>query len=124
VVSKQFLGIYSVDSIDRDVGGLMLKSTMDVNVRIHYPTGVAEALDGLEFVPLGRLCIIDFESNVFAYLISASSDYHHEGANKKGRVLITRGRCLSVGLVGCFNPVPTAITMSTKTPSITERSLI
>jgi hypothetical protein len=124
VVSKQFLSFYFVDSIDGDVGSLVLESTMDVDIRVHNPTGVTEALDGLKLIPLRRFCVVYFEGNVFSYLVGTSSDDHHEGANEKSRVLVARSGSLTIDLVRGFDPVPTAITMSTEAPSITEGSLI
>jgi hypothetical protein len=80
VVGEELLRVYLGDGIDWDVRSLMLEPSMDVDILIHHPTGVTEALDGLELKPFRRLGVVYFKGDIFTDLVSTSSNDHHEGA--------------------------------------------
>ena len=123
MVRKQLCGVDSRDSIDRDVRRLVLEPTVDVDTGIYAPDRVSESLDGLELVPLRGLCVVYLKSNILAYLISSSTDDHHEWAEEQSRVLVAGSRSLT-RFVGCLDPVPSAVAVAAKPPSIAEGGLI
>ena len=102
----------------------MLETTMDINVIVRGPAAVTESLNRVELVPLRRLGVINFQGYYLSNLICAATNYHHEGTKEQSRVLITRNRTFSLALVRSFNPVPTAISVSSETPGIIQGRLI
>jgi hypothetical protein len=57
---EQLIGINPSDDVNWNVWCLMLETTMNINVGIDRPASMAETLQGIEFVPLRRLCIVYF----------------------------------------------------------------
>ena len=101
----------------------MLEATVDVDASVYAPDSVSESLNGLELVPLGRLCVIHLKSNILADLVSSTTDNHHERAEEQRRVLIARRRSFTRFVRG-LDPVPSTITMATKPPCIAEGGLL
>ena len=101
----------------------MFKTAMHVNVRIYAPDGRAEALNGTELVPFGGLSVVDFQCYVLTNLVRSTADHHHDGAKEDRGMLVTRCGCLT-RLVRRFDPVPTAISVTSKAPRVTKTRLI
>ena len=82
VISEKFSGINERNRINRDVRCLMFKAAMYIYTSIYTPDGRTEALNSSEFVPFRRLCVINFESDIFTNLICAATNYHHDWAKE------------------------------------------
>ena len=78
MIGKELRCINPRYGVDRNVGRLVLKTSMNVNACINGPDGGSEPLNGSKFVPFRRLSVIDLKGNVFANLVCPSSDDHHE----------------------------------------------
>ena len=81
---KELVCVDPSDYVNWNVWCLVLEATMDINVGVDRPAGVAEALQGVEFVPLRGLCIVNFQGNDLSYCIGTAPDDHHEGAQEEG----------------------------------------
>jgi hypothetical protein len=81
---KELVCVDPSDYVNWNVRCLVLEATMDINVGVDRPAGVAEALQGIEFVPLRGLCIVNFKGNDLSYCVGAASDDHHERAQEEG----------------------------------------
>ena len=79
---------------------------------------MSESLNRVEFVPFAGLGIIYLKRNNFADLISSTTDDHHEWTQEEGRMLIPRNWTVSLALIGSFDPIPSAVSMSTETPGV------
>ena len=101
----------------------MLEPTVDVDAGVYAPDSVSESLYGLELVPLRGLCVVHLESNILADLVGSSTYDHHEWAEEQGRVLVAGSRSLT-RFVGCLDPVPSAVAVAAKPPSIAEGGLV
>ena len=123
VVYKELLRVDLGDGVDRDVWRHVLEAAVNKHVLVYCPYSVPEALDRLELVPLGGLCVVDLKSNVLSNLISPSSEDHHEWAQEKCGVLVPR--CWSLAcFVGSLNPVPSSVTVASKAPRVAEARLV
>jgi hypothetical protein len=117
MIDEELCGIDLRDRVDGNVGSLVLESTMHIDISVNGPDCCAESLNGTELVPLTRLGVVDFKSNVFANLVCASTNDHHQRAEEESRVLIARSRSLT-SFVRSLYPVPSSVTMASKTPGV------
>lgn len=85
---------------------------------------MSESLNGIELVPLGGLSVVDLQRNDLAYLVSSSSDNHHQRSQEESRVLVPWDWSVLLTLVWGFDPVPSAVSVATETPSILQAALI
>ena len=97
---------------------------MDINHVTWCPAWVSKSLNRLEFIPFTRFGIIDFQRNNFSNLISSTTNNHHEWSQEQSWMLISRNRTFGLVLVWSFNPIPSSISMSSKTPRIKQTTLI
>jgi len=123
MVSEKFLTVNLRDGVDGDVGSFVLEATVHVDVGVNGPARVTETLDCLELVPLGGFGVVNFESDVFTDLVSTSTDDDHKRTEEQSGVLVARSRNLT-SLVRGLHPVPAAVTMATKSPSVSETALV
>ena len=79
---KEFLSVNFTDLTKWNVWNLMFETTMDKYIVARGPARVSESLNTIELIPLRRFGIINFEGNNFTYLVSSSSNDHHEGSEE------------------------------------------
>lgn len=118
VFAEKLVSINSSNNIDRDIRGLMFKTTMNINIRVNWPTCMSESLKWVEFVPFRWLSIINFKRYYLTYLISATSNNHHKWSKEKSRMLISWSWLFSRGFIWGFNPIPSSVSMSSQAPAI------
>lgn len=97
---------------------------MHVDGCIDLPDGVSKALKGVKLAPLATLSLIDFELHVFSYRVGSTSEDDHQGSYKDRRVLVSGERLVSASLVRGSNPVPSTISVASKTPSVLKGRLV
>ena len=119
MIHKQLACVYFSNSIDRDVWRFVFEAAVHIDVAVHAPGRVAEPLDGLEFVPLARFSVVYFKGDVFSDLVGPAADDHHKRAEEQRRVLIAWRRHLTRLVRGLY-PVPSAVAMSAKAPSVAK----
>lgn len=123
VVGKQFGCVNPRNRVDRNVRGFVLEASMNINASVDGPDGSTEPLNGSEFVPFRRLSVINLKSYIFSNLVGSTSDDHHQGTEEQSRVLISWCGSFS-SFVWSLDPVPSSITMTSETPSVTQTALI
>ena len=123
MVSEKLGSVDARDGVDRNVGCLVLESTMHIHARINAPNSGTEALNRTEFVPLRRLSVVDFEGYILTNLVGSTANDHHKRSEEQCGVLVARCGCLT-GLVWGLDPVPATIAMSSETPSVAQARLV
>ena len=61
----------------------MFETSVHIDAGIDAPDSGTEALNSTEFVPFARLGVINFKSDIFANLVCAASNNHHEWTQEK-----------------------------------------
>ena len=84
MVGEKFSRVNTGDRVDRDVGRLVLETTVYINTSINAPDSCTEALNGTELVPFARLCVVYFQGYVLPNLVSATTNDHHERTKEQG----------------------------------------
>jgi hypothetical protein len=51
MLCEQFVSIYSSNHVDRNVGCLVLKPSVDIDIRVNEPACMSESLKRVELVP-------------------------------------------------------------------------
>ncbi len=110
-VLKQFGWFEFWNCVDWDVRHLMFKTTVHVDTAIDLPTSMSEPLNCVEFVPFWRFSIVNLHRNILTNSVCSTSNDNHQGTQKESWMLIS-WRWGSVGFVRCFNPVPSAVSVS------------
>lgn len=108
----------------RNIWVVVFEASVHEQVCVNCPNGVSETLQRVEFLPFAAFCFVDFKLKILAYRIRSASQHNHQSADEIRRMLITSNRFLRSCLVRGLDPVPSAISVSAKTPSILERTLI
>ena len=117
-------GVESGDVLLGDVGGVMLEAAVDEEVGVDGPAGVAEALNGREFVPLTGLGVVELESDLLVDGVGASAHHDHHRPHENGRVLVPLEGGLDRLFVRRLHPVPPAISVPAQTPGVVERGAV
>jgi len=61
---------------------------VELDLVVHQPAGVAEALHWEEAEPLGEVGVLTLQEHLVVGLLSASPDDHHGGATEESGVLL------------------------------------
>lgn len=83
-VGKEFGTVNLANDVDWNVGCFVFKSAVNEDTALYLPTSVSKSLYGLEFVPFRRFRIVNFHWYILAYLVSATTDDHHQRAEEEG----------------------------------------
>ena len=87
------------------------------------PTSMSEALYCIKFIPFWWFCIINLHWYILPYCVSSTTHYNHKWTEEQCWMLVTRCWC-SFCFIRSLNPIPSAITMTTKTPGVSKGTLI
>lgn len=118
VACKQFCCINFANFLQRNVRGLMFKTTMYINIIARRPAGMAESLNWIEFKPFRWFSIINFKGYDFTNRIRPTTNNHHQRSQEKCRMLISGNRTYCFIFIRSFDPIPSSVPMPTKTPGI------
>ena len=124
VTSEQFCRINFANFLQRDVGGLMLKTTVNIDVVAGRPGWMAESLNWVEFEPFRGLGIIYFKRYDLANRVRPATNDHHQRSQEQSWMLIPGDRTHGFILIRSFDPVPSSIPVPSKPPSIKQTALI
>ena len=91
---------------------------MHVDEGVDGPHCVSEPLQRSELLPFTRFSLVDLHLDVFTDRVRAAAQYYHQGANEYCGVLVPGQRFFSGGLIGCFDPVPSAVAVSAEAPCV------
>ena len=97
---------------------------MHEHVLVDCPHAVAEALERVKFAPLARLCLVNLELHIFTHSVGSATQHQHQSSHEDRGVLVSRQRLFHARLVGGFDPVPAAVSVSSETPGVFECRLI
>lgn len=97
---------------------------MHVDIVVHDPDGMSEPLQAIELLPFARLSFIDLKLNIFTDVVGPSTQDKHESSNEESGVLISGERFFAAWLIGGLHPIPSAVSVASKAPSILEGALI
>ena len=115
---QECLWVNITNRVDRNIGSFMLKTSMNINPIVNYPSTVSETLQSVVLVPLWGFGVVYFQWHCLPYVVGPSSDDKHERANECGSMLITSYRLGGWWLVGSLNPIPRTVSVSSESPSI------
>ena len=122
--SEELLSIDLADLPKWNVRDLVLKATVHVNAIVASPAAMSESLNGVEFVPFGRLSVVNLKRHHLADLVGSTTNNHHKRSKEQSGVLVARHGTLALRLVRSLDPVPSSVAMSSEAPSVKETRLI
>ena len=99
----------------------MLKATVHKDMlEVLCPDSVPESLDRIKLFPFRVFSLVHFHEDVLSDGVGSTTENNHECSDEDSRMLISGERLFSIGFIGSFDPVPAAISVSTKSIRILE----
>jgi hypothetical protein len=124
VLLEHLSKLQSYSSVGWDVWSLIFESTMHIDTWVTDPDLMSSSSLGLELFPFWAFGLVSFQVDSLTDSVGSTSEDKHDSTDKDSSVLVSGQGLLTGWLVWSFNPIPSSISVSSKSPGVIRSDLI
>lgn len=88
VGTESFIEVEFESWLSGNIGSLLVETAVNEDIVLNHETGVSEAIDVWQFVPIRRISVIDIQRHRLADLVVPSPNYQQQCSHKQTFVLV------------------------------------